>query len=82
MADPELRWPDNVAGPFFVDEHCIDCDLCRTTAPRNFRRSTDGYSFVGVQPRTPAEEAECRQALRECPVSAIGEGAPAPASTG
>jgi ferredoxin len=73
MADPEQRWPDNAPGAYFVDDHCIDCDLCRTTAPRNFRRSTGGYSFVGQQPASPSETAEVRQALQECPVSAIGE---------
>jgi ferredoxin len=79
MAELEQRWPDNVPGPFFVDDHCIDCDLCRTTAPRSFRRSSGGYSFVGAQPKTPAELAEVRQALAECPVNAIGEvGAPTP----
>lgn len=73
MADPELRWPDNVAGRFFVDQHCIDCDLCRTTAPENFERSGDGYSFVARQPTTPHQLAACEQALRECPVEAIGD---------
>lgn len=74
MADPELRWPDNVAGRYFVDQHCIDCDLCRTTAPQNFERSDEGYSFVARQPTTPHEQAACDQALRECPVEAIGDG--------
>lgn len=78
MADPELRWPENVEGRFFVDQHCIDCDLCRTTAPANFERSTDGYSFVARQPATPHEEAACRQAALECPVEAIGGDQPAP----
>ncbi len=73
MADLDMRWPDNAQGRFFVDEHCIDCDLCRTTAPRNFDRSKDGYSFVATQPKDAAQEKDCQQALRECPVSAIGD---------
>lgn len=72
MADPQLRWPDNVPGRLFVDESCIDCDLCRTTAPDNFERSAEGHSFVSKQPATPREEAACQQALAECPVEAIG----------
>lgn len=73
MADLELRWPNNVAGRYFVDQHCIDCDLCRTTAPTNFERSDEGFSYVGRQPTTPHEQAACEQALRECPVEAIGD---------
>ena len=74
MADAARRWSDNVAGRFFVDEECIDCDLCRTTAPGNFARNeVEGYSFVAVQPRTPQEEADCAAALADCPVDAIGD---------
>jgi ferredoxin len=73
MADPDDCWPENAAGPFFVDRGCIDCDLCRSTAPDNFRRSPLGYSFVGVQPRDEREARDCRQALADCPVEAIGE---------
>ena len=74
MADAAEKWPDNVAGKFFVDRECIDCDLCRTTASENFARSAEGgYSFVSVQPSTPQEQADCEQAQAECPVDAIGE---------
>jgi len=62
-----------VAGRFYVDVTCIDCDLCRETAPANFARLDDeGYSFVSAQPGTPAEEASCLAAMEECPVEAIG----------
>jgi ferredoxin len=73
MADRDDKLPENAAGRFYVDGQCIDCDLCRQTAPRNFERSDrEGYSFVVCQPET-AEEAElCREALDECPVEAIG----------
>ena len=44
-------------GKFYVDDQCIDCDLCRETAPANFTRSDDGgYSYVFKQPTTPEEE--------------------------
>jgi ferredoxin len=79
MADSELKWPDNVKGRFFVDQHCIDCDLCRTTAPSNFERSGDGYSFVAKQPTSDFEKKACEQAMRECPVEAIGDAQTAPA---
>ena len=38
MADIANRYPENVTGKFFVDNQCIDCDLCRETAPNNFTR--------------------------------------------
>ena len=47
MAELDEKWPENVKGKFYVDEQCIDCDLCRETAPGNFTRDEDGgYSFV------------------------------------
>ena len=41
MAELEDKYADNIAGRYFVDEQCIDCDLCRETAPQNFTRQTD-----------------------------------------
>jgi ferredoxin len=73
MADIANRYPDNVAGKFFVDSQCIDCDLCRETAPKNFRRNEDGgYSYVFKQPETAEEAAQCKDAMEGCPVEAIG----------
>ena len=72
MPDPENRWPDNVPGRYFVDRECIDCDLCRTSAPGNFSRSEDGYSFVSAQPQGAQEARDCEQARLDCPVAAIG----------
>lgn len=73
MADPSIKVPENVPGPFYVDATCIDCDLCRETAPRNFvRNDHDRRSFVTHQPGSDEEEAACQAALEECPVEAIG----------
>jgi ferredoxin len=33
MADAANKYPENVEGKFYVDDQCIDCDLCRETAP-------------------------------------------------
>lgn len=73
MADSAQRWSDNAAGRFFVDRECIDCDLCRTTAPENFARSEEGFSYVNQQPATPDQVSDCKQALEDCPVEAIGD---------
>jgi ferredoxin len=73
MADIANRYEQNVTGKFFVDNQCIDCDLCRETAPNNFNRWEDGgYSYVKKQPETPEEEAQCKEAMEGCPVEAIG----------
>src|SRR5690242_8949557 len=74
MADVANRYHENTSGKFYVDNNCIDCDLCRETAPDNFKRNDDGgYSFVYKQPENPEEEARCKEAKEGCPVEAIGD---------
>ena len=74
MADPDDKLPDNAPGKYYVDSSCIDCDVCRTTAPNNFEANEDeGYSFVAKQPENDEEEALCEEALESCPVEAIGD---------
>lgn len=74
MADIDDKNPENVPGKFYVDSSCIDCDLCRETAPSIFGREADeGYSFVMKQPADAEEEALCVEAMEGCPVDAIGD---------
>ncbi len=73
MADTTDRVAESVPGEYYVDTQCIDCDVCRDTAPDNFTRSDDGgYSFVYKQPTSDDERALCEEALSACPVEAIG----------
>lgn len=73
MADREDKNVENATGRFYVDSQCIDCDLCRETAPANFTRSDDeGYSYVFKQPENEDEEELCKEAMEGCPVEAIG----------
>ena len=73
MADIKARLPENVAGEFYVDSQCIDCDVCRDVAPDNFKRHVaGGFSFVYQQPIDEAERKLCVEALKACPVDAIG----------
>ena len=73
MADPKDKVGDSVPGKWYVDTQCIDCDLCRTTAPKNFKQNPDeGYSFVYKQPENDEESKQCQEAMDECPVEAIG----------
>ena len=73
MADIANKYPENVTGGFYVDDQCIDCDLCRETAPANFTRNDDGgHSYVYKQPENDDEEKLCKEAMEGCPVEAIG----------
>jgi len=73
MADLENRYEENIKGKYYVDDQCIDCDLCRETAPANFTREEDGgYSFVFKQPENEEEEELSLEAMEGCPVEAIG----------
>ena len=74
MADPRDKVPDSTPGAFYVDTQCIDCDVCRVTAPGNFQRNEEkGYSYVSRQPENPEEKAQCQEAMDCCPVEAIGD---------
>lgn len=74
MADPDDKVEGQAPGRYYVDANCIDCDVCRETAPNNFTANEDeGYSYVFKQPENDEEEALCQQALEECPVEAIGD---------
>jgi len=74
MANIKYKYPENVAGKYYVDNQCIDCDLCRETAPENYKRNDNGgYSYLYKQPSTPDEEKLCDEAMQGCPVEAIGK---------
>ena len=73
MANKTDKWTENTPGQFYVDSQCIDCDLCRETAPSFFTRNDEGgYSYVHTQPTTEQAVAQCMEALEGCPVEAIG----------
>lgn len=71
MADKERKVTENVDGPFYVDESCIQCGNCADVAPENFTQGEEFY-YVYKQPEDDEELENCQQALEECPVDAIG----------
>jgi glyoxylase-like metal-dependent hydrolase (beta-lactamase superfamily II)/ferredoxin len=71
MAELALRLPENVAGDFFVDTSCIDCDACRLIAPSVFR-DVGNQSAVFHQPETDGELLLAQKALISCPTGSIG----------
>lgn len=74
MADKSNKFADNVAGKFYVDKECILCSLCVDIAPENFKESDEGdHDYVYQQPSSDEEVEKCRDAMKQCPVDAIGE---------
>src|SRR5437660_3496242 len=71
MANAKKRVPENVAGDFYVDSTCIDCDACRQIAPSVFGE-TGETSFVHTQPVSSADRRQALQALLACPTGSIG----------
>ncbi len=71
MADSTKRLDSNVAGNFFVDATCINCDTCRQLAPMSFEEIGD-YSAVKRQPEGDEQVHQAYQALLACPVGSIG----------
>ena len=73
MADKSRKWSQNVIGKFYVDQECIDCNLCSEIAPDNFAvESEEGHDYVYKQPQTEQELNLSFEALECCPVEAIG----------
>jgi len=71
MADEQKRLDSNVAGNFFVDATCINCDTCRQLAPASFEE-VGSFSAVTRQPTDHVPVQQAYQALLACPVGAIG----------
>ncbi|PWT97739.1 MAG: MBL fold metallo-hydrolase [Candidatus Melainabacteria bacterium] len=71
MADQKRAVPENVAGNFFVDFTCINCDTCRQLAPETFADAGNN-SCVSHQPANSDEERKALRALLSCPTASIG----------
>jgi ferredoxin len=73
MPNKNDRLQENVPGPYYVDSSCIDCDLCRNTAPQFFQRNDEiGLSIVHRQPKTLEELEQAEDARLGCPTESIG----------
>lgn len=74
MADKSEKWTENKPGKYYVDQACIACDACVTTAPDNYEMNDeDGHAFVAKQPEGEAEIELMKEAMEGCPVEAIGD---------
>lgn len=74
MADITQKFEQNIKGRYYVDQECIDCNLCSEIASDNFMVNEDeGHDFVYKQPENEEEEELCKEAMESCPVEAIGD---------
>jgi glyoxylase-like metal-dependent hydrolase (beta-lactamase superfamily II)/ferredoxin len=71
VANLKKRVPENVAGDFFVDLTCIDCDACRQIAPAVFGEAAE-TSYVKTQPISSSERRSALRAMLACPTGSIG----------
>lgn len=73
MANPNEKVSGSAPGRFYVDETCIDCGQCPSTAPQFFVRNDDeGFSYVFLQPETESEIELATEAMGDCPTESIG----------
>jgi glyoxylase-like metal-dependent hydrolase (beta-lactamase superfamily II)/ferredoxin len=70
VAPFKKRRTQNVAGNLFVDESCIDCDVCRWMCPSTFSRKGI-KAAVYSQPETDEEKIQAYTAMISCPVGSI-----------
>ena len=73
MADKTHKHPQTTPGTYYTDMTCIDCDLCRETAPSIFKRDDEGFSYVSRQPQNRTERELANEALQACPIETIGD---------
>ena len=71
MANSSKRLDSNIAGNFYVDGTCINCDTCRQLAPKTFEEIGE-FSAVFCQPENDDHIHRAYQALLACPVGSIG----------
>lgn len=74
MAVKKNRLPQNIPGKFYVDDQCIACDACVVEAPLFFvMNDVQGFAYVKMQPTSAEELKIAHEALKCCPVEAIGD---------
>ena len=78
MAQYQDKNPSNIPGSYYVDDTCVDCDLCRNMVPEIFARDDgEASSYVHRQPGSRELQARAEEARECCPSESIGnDGAP------
>ena len=72
MADKTNKQPENVPGPWYVDNTCVPCNSCMDEAGMLLKYSEDqSHVFFAKQPGTPEEGAAAQRAADICPTGSI-----------
>lgn len=77
VAPFKKRRSQNAAGNIYVDESCIDCDVCRWMCPGTFSRKGI-KAAVHTQPESDEEKIQAYTAMIACPVGSIRTFTPDP----
>ena len=78
MADPTIRLPESVPGPWYVDDTCTPCHVCldeagmTTDFPLLKYNDDESKVLFFKQPALAGELAAAQSALEICPQNAIG----------
>lgn len=76
MADKDNKLPENVPGPWYVDDTCTPCRVCLDIPlAENFLKYNDDESYVYFykQPGAGDETEAAQETMAICPQNAIGE---------
>jgi ferredoxin len=79
MASKSYRLPENIPGPWYVDNSCLPCLRCLEQAgpdtPTPLLRPSEDESFVFFvkQPESDSEVAAAELALEVCRQESIGK---------
>jgi ferredoxin len=75
MAEKTHKLPENVPGPWYVDDTCTPCRVCLDVdlADRLLKYNDDEtYVYFFKQPEGDAEINAAHEAMAICPQNAIG----------
>ena len=57
---------------YYVNNDCIGCGLCASTCPEVFHLTEQNVAEASDRDTAPENEDAAREAMENCPVSAIG----------
>lgn len=75
MADKNAKLPENVPGPWYVDNTCTPCRTCMEVGGVDAilkYNDDESYVYFHKQPEGAEETAVAEEAAAVCPQNAIG----------
>jgi ferredoxin len=75
MADPTHKHPENVPGPWYVDDTCTPCRVCLDISlAENYLKYNEDETYVYFykQPEGEEEIAAAGESMAICPQNSIG----------